>query len=358
VVEKVGRKWVSGYFTRKGLALPKQYSPGKSVTTDKTAMAALVGVPVIEAIQDYRESTKLLNTYLLAFPKYMNGGRLHGNFNATGTVTGRASSDHQNLQNIPARAKYAGATRALFIPAEKKCFVIGDLDQIEYRLAAWFSQEPVMIDAFKAGEDIHTATATQVLGRRPKDKRERTVFGKNINFGELFGFGLKKFIAMAAAGGFTLTNVRAKEIMETFKAKMPKVQEWKQDVVQEARVMGYIEMPSGRRRNLPNINHPDPAKRFGAERQAVNTYCQGTAADLLKMITVLMYRKGWVPVLTVHDELVFECAPFAAGHVTEALHNAVDEAADILGITRRLPNRLDVPVTMNVVTAKDWSEKA
>lgn len=319
---------------------------------DKEVFANYLGNPVVASIADVKEFDKLLNTYLLKFPEFMYDGRLYYGLNPWGTVTGRDSSSYPNMQNVPAHGDNGPLLRSMFIASPGNCFVVADYSQIEYRILAELSQEPALVQAFLEGRDIHATAAASVLARSIESisKAERQ-FGKNgLNFPCIYGAGPTKIAAACTKFGFPLTASEAKGFIVKYYEVFPGVLEWKESVWEEARRYGYVTLRSGRKRRLPDIRSYDRAKRGYAERQAVNVECQGTAADILKLATVNLWRdQDLVPLLRVHDELVFEVRTEDGPFVADIVKDEMEWAAQDLGI--KLPMAAEVSVCQN------WGEK-
>jgi len=305
--------------------------------------------PIIDAILEYRELTKLLSTYIEALPELVQKqtGRVHTDFNQTVAATGRLSSNNPNLQNIPIRTDLGREIRKAFIAEKGFTLVSVDYSQIELRVVASMAKEQKMIDAFKHGADIHQATAADIFGvpvdQVTKDQRSAA---KEVNFGVLYGMG-----AWGLASRKKISREKAQDFIERYFASRPKVAKFLEATKAQARKRGYVETLFGRRRNLPEINSSNGQIRSQAERIAVNLPVQGTAADLLKMAMIAV-DKGLKDVsvksrmiLTVHDELVFE-VPTAdvqkvAGFVKKTMEGVYDLAA---------------PLVADVKAGKNWGE--
>lgn len=265
--------------------------------------------PIVAMIMRYRAMKKLLNTYLTALPAAINPatGRVHTNYNQTVTATGRISSSSPNLQNIPIRDDEGREIRRAFI-AEPGClFMSADYSQIELRLLADFSGDPIMIDAFAHGKDVHAITAAKIYHKELEEvtANERRN-AKTANFGIAYGispFGLSTRLGIPRA--------EAKEIIDNYFATFPGIRQYIQDSIESARNNGYVETRMGRRRMLPDISSRNPTVRGYAERNAVNAPLQGTAADIIKVAMVAICReikdRGLKSkmIMQVHDELNF-----------------------------------------------------
>ena len=307
--------------------------------------AALLGLarkhPLARAVLDYRKAAKLKGTYvdsLLA--KLDESDHVHCSFKAHGTRTGRLSSDGPNLQNIPP------ALRAAFIPPEGWLIVMIDYSQIELRLAAHYSRDPVMVDAFHRGDDIHTRTAIEVFGATddPDEAKRRRKIAKNLNFAICYGAGPSKIAAMSGE-----PEEACRQHLDRFYRVFGGLARWKREVVLRARAHGFVQNLYGRRRWLPILK--DPSQRntkeyLKAERVAVNTLIQGSAADMFKetivnVAALLEQRRARTRiVLNVHDELVLYLPPDELPLVSEV---------------RRTMERPSIAVTLRVPLVADVS---
>jgi DNA polymerase-1 len=267
--------------------------------------------PAIEQILQYRGLTKLQNTYVNKLGSLINPrtGRVHASFNQTITSTGRLSSSNPNLQNIPIRTELGSKVRSAFVPGKKgDCILSADYSQIELRLLAHLSQDPALLEAFAADHDIHRFVASQIFGvpieQVTSEMRSRS---KAVNFGVIYGqgaFGLSRSIGIGRA--------EAKKFIEDYFARYSSIRKFMDDCIARARQTGYAETILHRRRKIQNLNSKNGNKRSQAERLAVNTVVQGSAADQIKVAMRAIQRKiddENLPVsmlLQIHDELLFE----------------------------------------------------
>lgn len=310
--------------------------------------------PVLDAILEHRELSKLKGTYVDALPLAVNPetGRIHTSFNQCGSVTGRLASSSPNLQNIPIRTELGRDVRRAFVAPRGRRLVAADYSQVELRIAAHLAKEQFWIDAFKRGDDIHAATASAVFGV-PLDKvsKEQRRNAKAINFGLLYGMG-----AFSLAKNTGLTLGEAEEFIQKYFAELPGVKKYIDDTKRKAAADGYVETLSGRRRYFPLLTRPgstreDHALRARAEREAINSPVQGTAADIIKLAMIRIARElpRKVPsaqmLLQVHDELVFECD---AGDV--------EKLAALARQTMEGAFTLDAPLAVEVRAGKNWDE--
>lgn len=301
---------------------------------------------IVAKILDYRTLTKLKSTYVDALGALVaRDGRIHTTFHQTVAETGRLSSKDPNLQNIPIRIEEGRRIRRAFVPDAGNVLVAADYSQIELRVVAHYSGDPALREAFATGQDIHTRTAAIVHGvsmdEVTPDMRRQA---KAVNFGLIYGqtdFGLARAVGMSRAD--------ARRFIETYFDKFAGVKQYMDEKKAEAREKGYVTTLEGRKRPLPEINHRIFTIRQNAERMAINTPIQGTAADMMKkaMIAVreAMRTAGLTArmILQVHDELVFECP----GTEVEALTGLVrQEMQDAM--------RLDVPLTVDVKVGRNW----
>ena len=333
-------------FGRLGLQPGKRGKTGYS--TDARVLRGLRGQhAVVPLIEEWRELTKLLNTYLEPLPEYIDhgSGRVHSTFNQLVTATGRLSSNNPNLQNIPVRTDLGSEIRACFVAEEGHKLVVADYSQIELRLMALLSQEPALIDAYRRGEDVHRVTAAAVagipVGEVTKRQRERA---KATNFGIMYGlsaYGLSEQVEIPVD--------EAQAFIDAYFARYPRVQEFRVRVIAQATQDGFVTTLFGRRRAVPELRSGNYRLRSLGERLAVNTILQGTAADIIKVAMVTVGRElerrklGSRLVLQVHDELVLEC-PEAE----------VDEAATLLHDAMCAAYEMDPPLEAEVGVGDDW----
>ena len=296
-----------------------------------------VAHPIIDLISQYREVTKLKNTYVDTLPKLVDGhGRVHTTFNLTIAQTGRLSSTDPNLQNIPVRTELGKHIRAAFVAGKGRKFVSADYSQFELRLAAAMSGDSEMVSMFNRGADIHLTTAAEVYGRSPEDvtKQMRSA-AKTINFGVLYGMSPH---GLAAATGMNFTQAKS-FIDEYFKVRAPLLG-YLNGLKEQAKKDGYVETLLGRRRPMPDIHSSNFIVRQAAERAAMNMPIQGTEADLMKLAMVAVERKieefvqrqetrdmshdGTQQLLQIHDSILVECAEQDAEKVADILKTTME----------------------------------
>ena len=304
--------------------------------------------PIVEAVLDYRQLAKLKSTYVDGLTKVIAAdGRIHTSFQNTVTATGRLSSTEPNLQNIPVRTELGAELRKMFVAPAGRVLVDADYSQIELRLLAHIAGDEHMIAAFRAGEDIHTVTASQVFGVPPEQvTHEMRRRAKAVNFGIVYGisdFSLSQDIGV--------TRAEAKAYMEKYFEKYSGVHAYMTQVVERAKADGYVSTLMGRRRWLPELKSSNFNLRSFGERVALNMPIQGTAADLIKkaMLHVdgRLRREGLEArlVLQVHDELIVECPEGEAEQVQRLLAEEMEHVAE-----------LAVPLTAEAHAGKSWAE--
>ena len=332
-----------------GLRKPSRTKTGQYSTSEKT-LERYLAHPVVSAIMEYRKLVKLKNTYIDALPKLIHPktGKIHTSYNQTVTATGRLSSSNPNLQNIPIRTDLGKEIRKAFIPSKENYLILSaDYSQIELRIMAHLSGDETMIENFKKNKDIHAATAALIFNIpvqevTPEHRRK----AKEINFGIIYGmtpYGL--------ASRLGISKEEAQEFIADYFATYPKVGEFMQKMIAFARKHHYVETMMHRRRYLPEILNSNQNIREFAERTAINTPIQGSAADLIKkaMIDVQNYIESQaVPagmLLQVHDELVFEVESSVAEEFALKVKDLMEHAAD-----------LRVPLVVDWGLGKNWLE--
>jgi DNA polymerase-1 len=334
------------------LKLPTQGKTGttKAYSTAADVLEALAAVhPIAAKILEFRQLTKLKGTYVDALPALLSpeDDRLHTTFNPAGAATGRLSSSNPNLQNIPVRTELGREIRAAFVPEPGWELLVADYSQIELRLLAHYSNDPVLVDAFLHNEDIHTRTAAEVFGVAPlMVTSEMRRNAKAVNFGIVYGqtgFGLAAQLGIA--------RDEAELYIRNYFERYAGVKKWISATVEEVRQRGYTLTLDGRRRPIPDINAKNPNARNFAERTAVNTPLQGTAADLIKKAMIRLdgelSRRGLRTrmLLQVHDELVLECPP-----------EELAEASKLVKQTMEAVAKLRVPLLVDVGHGSNWRD--
>ena len=324
-----------------------QYATGEDVLQKMAAKHKIV-----DDILNFRELTKLKSTYVDSFSELINPktGRVHTSYAQAVAVTGRLSSTNPNLQNIPIRTERGREIRKAFIPREKgRVLVSADYSQIELRIVAAISGDPNMCEAFKLGKDIHTATAAKVYGIKEDDvTKEMRYKAKSVNFGIIYGQG-----AFGLAENLNISRTEAKEIIDNYKKEFPNIQLYMDQQINNAKELGFVETLMGRKRWLRDINSSNFTVRGFAERNAINSPIQGSAADMIKLAMIKIHaemkKTKWESkmILQVHDELVFDAVEKELPALKELILKCMKEAMV-------LPN--GVPVEAEVGVGKNWLE--
>lgn len=312
-------------------AKAKKTARGQYSTTEEILEKLRDRHPIVGKILEYRKIKKLLSTYVNALPDLINPktGRIHTTYNQTVTATGRLSSTNPNLQNIPIRNEEGREIRKAFIPADGNVFFSADYSQIELRLVANMSEDESMVEAFLAGNDIHRATAAKIFHEKLEDVTEdQRRKAKTANFGMIYGisaFGLSERLKISRA--------EAKSIIEGYFAMFPGVRKYMDECVEKTKSTGYVTTLFGRRRLLPDINSRNAVVRGYAERNAINAPIQGTAADVIKIAMINIYKKFKEEgihskmILQVHDELNFDVLPEELEKVETIVKSEMESAA-------------------------------
>ncbi len=330
------------------LPAPTKMGKGKVISTAADVLEDLAAEHEIASkVLEHRQLSKLKGTYADALPLLIDPatGRVHTTFNQAGAATGRLSSSNPNLQNIPIRTELGREIRATFVPEPGWKLIVADYSQIELRLLAHMSKDPVLTEAFRNGEDIHTRTAAEVMGIPPlMITREQRNSAKAVNFGIVYGqtpFGLAKQLG--------IDRKEAELYIRAYFERYAGVRRFIDNTIAEVRRTGMAVSLFGRHRPIPDMNSRNPAARNFAERTAVNTPLQGTAADMIKlaMIRIAEKLKGRETrmLLQVHDELVFEAPP---GEVDEIRAMVKSEMENV--------RKLDVPMVVDVGVGDNWRD--
>ncbi|MCL2689232.1 MAG: DNA polymerase I [Chitinispirillia bacterium] len=335
-------------FGKLGLPGGKKTKSGSQSTNADILEKIADNYPIVKMILDYREKQKLLSTYIDALPNQIlpETGRVHTSFNQAVTATGRLSSTNPNLQNIPIRSESGRKIREAFTVPDGKMLVAADYSQIELRILAHLSNDGVLIQAFVDDKDIHTQTASAVYGIFPEmvtaDMRRAA---KTINFGLMYGMG-----PINLARQLKISFADAKRFIDSYFTQFPSIRRYMDTSIQKTRDLGYSETLLGRRRCLPEINASNHMIKEAAERTAINTPVQGTAADIIKIAMVNVHSKlaDWPDVkmlLQVHDELVFETPQNCAEDFAKWVKNEMSKAY-----------KLKVPLKVDAGIGKHWGE--
>lgn len=338
-------------FEKMGMPAGEKTKTGYSTAADVLETLA-ADYPFVGQILEYRTVSKLISTYLDALPQLIRKetGRIHTSFNQTVTATGRLSSSEPNLQNIPVRTEEGRKIRSLFVPGEGyDCFISSDYSQVELRVLAHMSGDGSLIRAFRENEDIHRRTAAEVLGIPMEEVTpEQRSHAKAVNFGIIYGisdFGLARQLG--------ITRQAAADYIKTYFERYPRIHEFMNEMVERARETGQASTLFGRVRVLPDIRSTNFNRRSFAERTAMNTPIQGTAADIMKLAMIRVaarlaegrFRSRIL--LQVHDELVVEAVNEEKDAVSALLREAMEGAADLAA-----PLKADIHIGANWAEAK------
>ncbi len=336
-------------FDRLKLPIIKKGKSGPSTNVD--VLTQLSGKHALPAmILEYRELAKLKSTYIVGLLELVNTRthRIHTTFNQTVTLTGRLSSSNPNLQNIPVRTDVGRQIRAAFISSSASWQLLcADYSQIELRVLAHLSQDSILIKAFKDNLDIHTFTASLVFGvEQEKVTEKMRNMAKRVNFGIIYGMG-----PYALARDIGVSHKEAKQFIDEYFKRYPKVTEYLNGQIKKARDMGYVTTLLNRRRYIPQINAKDAMQRSFAERTAMNTPIQGSAADLIKAAMIAIYRTlkkerlQTKMLLQVHDELVFDVPDKEILEVKKIVEDKMENVLE-----------LDVPIKVGFKMGKNWRD--
>jgi DNA polymerase-1 len=337
-------------FNKLALPIPVKYGKGKKISTAVDVLEGLAAEhEVPRLVLDYRQLTKLKSTYVDALPALIrsHSGRVHTTFGQTGTATGRLSSANPNLQNIPIRTELGREIRAAFIAEPGHLLLAADYSQVELRLLAHFSKDKLLVEAFRRGDDIHTLTASQVFGLPPlmvtaEDRRK----AKAVNFGIVYGlspFGLSQQLGIEPS--------EARKFIDAYFEKYAGVRTFIDATLEQTRREQKVRTLFGRIRPIPDINSKNATQRGFAERTAVNTPLQGTAADLIKLamirIDTEIRKRGMKSRMTlqVHDELVFEVP-----------ENEVDAMKSLVREHMEKAHALEVPLLVEIGVGPNWRD--
>jgi len=337
-------------FNELGLADKAKKTKTGQFKTDEATLATLAGKhPIIDEILEYREATKLKGTYLDALPGHIvvETGRIHTQFHQLVAATGRLASTDPNLQNIPIRSALGRQIRKAFVPRKGFTLLSCDYSQIELRVMGALAKDASMIEAFRENRDIHTATAAKVWGIAESEvSRDQRSGAKMVNFGIIYGisaFGLSQRLGIPRG--------EAGEIIDNYFKEYPAIKEFMDRTIQEARMSGYVETLTGRRRYFPDLTSGNQTIRGNAERAAINTPIQGSSADMIKLAMIRidgLLREGSYQtkmLLQVHDELVFDLAPDEKEELVPRILEAMQTALPLPG---------EVPILVEHGTGANW----
>lgn len=333
-------------FEKMGLS-SRQKTPKGAPSTASSVLESLTHEhPIVEDILEFRMYEKLRSTYLEPLPQLAdNHDRIHTTFNQLATATGRLSSSNPNVQNIPIRGVLGPRMRSCFVAGPGALLVAADYSQIELRVLAHMSEDPTLLHAFAAGDDIHVRTASLLFEKEEVTADERRK-AKTINFGLLYGMGPQK---LGRELGITLKE--AKEFITVYFEKLSRVREFYQEIEEQAKTLGYVTTLAGRRRMLPDIHSRNVNLAQQARRMAINTVVQGSAADIIKMAMLAVDKSptirqlGAYLVLQVHDELLLEAGEQQARNVGEVVVNIMENVYP-----------LSVPLVVDWGIGHNWGE--
>jgi DNA polymerase-1 len=337
-------------FEELGLPQIKKTKKRTAYSTDMSVLTILAQQhPLPEAVLNYRSLNKLLSTYIDVLPTMVNPetGRLHTSFNQAVTATGRLSSSDPNLQNIPVRSDLGRRIRACFVPKPDCLMLSADYSQIELRVLAHLSGDELLVSDLAGGLDVHSATAARIFNLEPDEvTSDQRRFAKTVNFGLLYGM-----TAFRLARELGIDRAEAEDIIERYLGRYQGIAAFQQENLAAARENGYVTTLLGRRRFLPAINSSDRTARQSAERMAMNTPIQGTAADIIKLAMLkvdAMIRDEYpdaAMILQVHDELVFEIAEDAIEAFSQRVRDIMENVVE-----------LKVKTKVDLGWGKNWNE--
>jgi len=328
---------------------PKKTKTGQYSTSEETLSKLSKKHMIVKEILDWRSLQKLMTTYINALPNQIDKktDRIHSVFNQTNTTTGRLSSNNPNLQNIPIRTKNGRMIRRAFTAKEGSVIISADYSQIELRVIASMSGDKNMINAFNNNEDIHASTAAKIFGINIKEvTKEQRSHAKIVNFGIIYGVS-----AFGLSNQTNLTRSESKVIIDNYYNSYPSLKEFMTNQINYARENGFVKTLVGRKRFLNDINSRNGMIRSSAERNAINTPVQGSAADIIKLSMIKIFNDlnskfmKTKLILQVHDELVFE-----------APQNEIEQAKKIIIDNMENAYKLEVPLTVDIGVGENWLE--
>jgi len=300
-------------------------------------------------IMQYRELSKLLNTYLKPLPECINPetGKIHTSFSQTMVVTGRLSSTNPNLQNIPVEEDDEIKVRSAFIASHGNLFLSADYSQIELRVLAYLTQDPGLIDAFKTCKDVHTQTASQLFSIKPEDiTHEQRQIGKRINFSIIYGLS-----AYSLAKEFEISAKEAQNYIDGFFQQYPNVEQWMNKIVNQAQACGYVESLWGKRRYISELQSSNKTQQNTGRRYAINTPVQATTADIVKIAMINInneFNKKKLQaaiILQIHDEIIVEFPKHEEATVREIVQHEMEHVVS-----------WEIPLSISIRIGSDWAE--
>ena len=339
-------KQVGEIFEELNISTGRKTATGQVSTSRDVLDELALNYDIARFIIEYRELDKLKATYADTLPKLIDpDGRIHGSLRQTVAATGRLSSTDPNLQNIPVRTELGQRIRKAFIPEKGYKLISADYSQLELRILAHITKDPVMLEAYKMGEDIHNKTARLVFGATDeKDLKEKRRLAKIVNFGIAYAveaFGLSQRVGISRA--------EARKVIDDYFATYKGIREYMDRIPEEAREKGYVESLFGRRRYFPSINDRNFSVRSRAEREAINMPIQGTASDIVKIamlkVDAALKKEGLKTqmIMQIHDELLFEAPEHEVVKASEIIKREMEAAAT-----------LDVPLIAEIGVGDDW----
>ena len=327
---------------------PKKIKTGNGFSTDEDTLVKMRAHPLPNSLLQYRELTKLKNTYVDQLPTFISAttGRIHSNFRQTVAATGRLASDHPNLQNIPIRSEDGRKVRALFVATDADHILLSaDYSQIELRVVADYSGDPTFLQAFRNGQDIHALTAAAIFGVAPDQvHRDMRAVAKEVHFGLIYRMGPDRLALVT-----NRNRNEAQEFIQRFFEKYSAVRDLQEDLMARARKEGYALTRLGRRRYLPDINSPNSLAGRAAEGMAVNTPIQGTAAEIIKLAMIEVDRRLRLEgfrsrmVLSIHDELLFDAHRSELETLKQMVTQVMEQAME-----------LKVPMKVGLGEGENW----
>jgi DNA polymerase-1 len=336
-------------FEKLQIPILKKTAKGAPSTKEEVLQELALDYPLPKVLLEHRGLAKLKSTYTDKLPTMINSvtGRIHTSYHQSGTATGRLSSSDPNLQNIPVRSAEGRRVRQAFIAAPGCKLVAADYSQIELRIMAHLSEDPSLLAAFSAGQDIHRATAAEVFGvENDEVTTDQRRSAKAINFGLIYGMS-----AFGLARQLNINRKQAAEYIELYFTRYPGVQNYMNNIRHTAAENGFVETVFGRRLYLPEINASNGMRRQAAERTAINAPMQGTAADIIKLAMINVHN--WLEgsdltskiIMQVHDELVLEVPESEMDEVKKGLNDLMENAAELL-----------VPLVVDIGVGDNWDE--
>lgn len=331
------------------LHLPVVKKTKTGLSTDEGTLTFLKGAhPMIPFLLEYRELFKLKSTYIDALPKYIDKkSRIHSEFRLDVAATGRLSSQNPNLQNIPIRGEWGAAVRSAFVAPKAQVLLSADYSQIELRIMAHISGDLALKKAFEEGLDIHDATAAQIFDKPISEvKVEDRRMAKILNFGLMFGLS-----AHGLSVQLGIEYAHAAKLLADYFARFPKVADYMEETINEAKEKGYVETLGGKRRYIPELSSANAHIRAAGERMAISTPIQGSEADIIKQAmididqAIVDKRLATKLILQVHDELLFEIPESELKTVTPIIKDKMENAYE-----------LSVPIVVDLKIGKNWGE--